>query len=321
MSLAIRSGPPQAHPESPAGALWALARPRLTLYVTLLPFAGYGWAHWDRAFHMVNPVGLALVLTAWWLLHAGTLWLNAAVDRDEGEVLMGRAVAVPAGASAAGYVALALAVGLATAAGWRIGFAAGICAALAVLYSHPLTLWKGHPLGGPAVNVIGYGVLSPAVGYGLVGAPVTPRTLVVWSLVVSGVFGAYLIAQAFQRSEDAERGYRTLVVTHGPGRVLALARVCVAICLGGAVLLAVVGWVPRACGLVGFAWWPIDQHLARWALLPDGGTEADARHAASLLLGAALLGLALALGAYLVALAIGSPPAGLGTAAGRPWGS
>ena len=54
--------------------------------------------------HFVSA--LALVLLAWVALHAGTLWLNAALDRDEGEVLWGRAVPVPANAALGGYAAL-----------------------------------------------------------------------------------------------------------------------------------------------------------------------------------------------------------------------
>src|SRR5262249_44230701 len=98
---------------SPWTALGTLARPRLLPFVLLLPLFGYGWAHWDHAVNMCRLADLLGVLAAWALLQTGTLWLNAALDRDQAPVLMGRAVAVPAAAVPAGYAALAFAVMLA----------------------------------------------------------------------------------------------------------------------------------------------------------------------------------------------------------------
>ena len=48
-----------------------------------------------RALDWERPWSLLGVLAAWSWLNAGTLWLNAAVDRDEGEVLFGRSVKPP----------------------------------------------------------------------------------------------------------------------------------------------------------------------------------------------------------------------------------
>lgn len=299
-------------------ALWTLARPRLLPYVLLLPCLGYGWAHWDRALRTRAPVGLLLVLLAWALLHAGTLWLNAALDQDEGEVLFGRAVRPPPSAVSAGYAALVGSVALAFAADPVAGAAAAVCAVLAVLYSHPRVVWKGHALGGPFVNLVGYGLLSPLAGWAVVDVAPDVRTLVAWALGSSGVLGAYFMAQAFQREEDAARGYRTLIVTHGPRAVLTAARVCLAIGLIGGVLLALIGWIPRICAFGAPLWWRCDRWLAAWSEQPDGGNEAWARGLASRLLVTALVGLGLALGEYARESLAGEPVAGLGTAAGHP---
>src|SRR5437868_4470422 len=115
-------------------ALWVLARPRLMPFVLLLPIVGFGWGHWDRALTLRGETGLPWVLAAWLLLQAGTMWLNAALDRDSGEILMGRAIAVPAAITPCAYLALSLAVVCAFAGNVVSGCACALCAILAILY-------------------------------------------------------------------------------------------------------------------------------------------------------------------------------------------
>lgn len=301
-----------------ARALWVLARPRLMPYVMLLPLVGYGWAHWDRALTPQGAEDLIWVLAAWALLHAGTLWLNAAVDQDEGEVLMGEAIAVPPGTPAFGYAALALCVVLAAGADPLSGAAAAICAVLAVLYSHPATVWKGHPVLGPAVNVVGYGLLSPMAGWALVDVSPNPRTLVVWGTGGLGLLGCYFAAQAFQGEEDRARGYRTLVVTHGPRAAVWAGRACIAAGFVICVVLAAIGWFPRICLLAAPLWLWVDRWFALWLREEDGGDEGWARGMANRLFVAGLLVLGLSLGAYYDQARRDVPVAGLGTAAGLP---
>src|SRR5688572_28972897 len=74
---------------------WLLARPGGAVCVAALPLLGWGFAHWDHARGAAGVTGIVLTIAAWLALHAGTLWLNAALDRDAGEVLLGRSVAVP----------------------------------------------------------------------------------------------------------------------------------------------------------------------------------------------------------------------------------
>jgi len=298
--------------------LWVLSRPRLAPYVLALVLAGYGWAHWDRALTMRGGAGLPWVLVGWWFLHAGTLWLNAAVDRDEGEVLMGEAVEPPEGIELWGYAALVAAVASSGMGGPIAGGGALICALLAVAYSHPALLWKGHPLGGPLVNGLGYGLLSPMVGWSLVGVPLNPRTAVAWVLGFIGILGCYFAAQVFQEREDSERGYRTMVVVLGASSTLLVARVAVAVTLWGAVALAILGWIPRGClALAPAALW-VDRWFAAWARLPDGGDESAAREMARRLLISAFIGVLAATVVYLDDSFHGRPVAGLSTAAGLP---
>ena len=299
-------------------ALWVLARPRLMPYVWLLVAVGAAWAHWDRALVLRNGEALLWVMLAWTLLHAGTLWLNASVDRDDGEVLFGEAVEPPTGTAALGYVALVASVGIAFYAHLLAGVACALCAVLAVCYSHPRLLWKGHPIGGPLVNLVGYGLVSPLAGWVVVGVPANPRTLVVWLLGAFGVLGTYFAAQAFQRDEDARRGYRTLVVTHGPRVTIQAARALVmtAACLG--MCLAAIGWFPRICLLAAPLIWALDRWMRHWAEQPGGGTEAWARGTAKRMLWMGVAGIVLASGEYVRASFQGEPVAGLGTHAGHP---
>lgn len=299
-------------------ALWHLSRPKLLPFVLLLVLCGYGFGHWDRALTDQGGWRIFAVLVAWTALHAGTLWLNAAVDRDEGEVLYGKVVPPPAYTAAAGYAALALCVAVGASQGLAIGVVAAACALLAALYSHPSTFWKGHPVGGPFVNVVGYGLLSPLAGFLVVGVPPTERAAAVWVLGGVGVLGQFFAAQAFQRDEDAARGYRTLVVTHGPQACVDAARWATLAGMVGGIVLAAVGWVPRVC-LVALpvAYW-VDSHYRAWRRLPDGGGERQARELARRLLAGALLAIGLCFADYFYAMALGQPVAGLGTAAGHP---
>lgn len=299
-------------------AWWWLSRPRLAPFVMLLPFLGWAFAHWDRALPTQHPVAFLGVAIAWWWLHAGTLWLNAAVDRDEGEVLMGRTVPPPPGTAWLGYLGLAVSVIVATLAHPAAGIAAFLCAIMAVLYSHPATLWKAHPLGGPFVNWFGYGILSPLAGWVVAGVGLNPRTVVLWALGSLGVLGAYFAAQAFQGQEDRERGYRTLVVTHGPRATLLAARACLAIAFVGGVTLALIGWLPRICLVATVGWFAADRFFAQWLAQPDGGDESWARGFANRLLLALLIGVTLAFGQYVFDSLNGQPVAGLGTAGGHP---
>lgn len=304
------------HPMTTLIALWHLSRPRLLPYVLCLVIVGMAWGHWDRALTLRGMEGLGWVLLAWWALHAGTLWLNAALDQDEGEVLYGRAVRPPKHVALVGYAALLLTVGLAVAAGSVAGGCALGCALLSVLYSHPKTQWKGHPIGGPLVNGLGYGLLSPMAGWSLVGVSATPRTVAAWGLGLAGVLSCYFMAQAFQEAEDAERGYRTLVVTHGPDGALFAARLCLAVAFAGGMLLAAVGWFPRICLLGAPLWWWVDRWLLHWH--QEGGGERRARVFAGRILLSLLVMLALVFSDYAWESYAGQPVAGLGTAAGHP---
>ena len=303
-------------------SLLRLSRPALLPFILLLPLIGFGWACWSFAVDPSAPAvsNLILVLAAWAALNVATMWLNAALDRDEGEVLFGRPVAVPRGITAFALAAFAAAVLLGFLAGLLPGVLALLCTVLSLLYSSPWTAWKGHPLGGPFVNFVGYGLASPLAGWAIVGVPPDVRSVLVWFLGASGVLGCYFAVQAFQRDEDAARGYRTLVVTHGPRGALLAARLCLGAGFLGGTILAAAGWLPRVCLVfLPIGLW-IDRGLARWAQQPNGGSERWARGLALRLFVGAAVTIGLAYLDYWREAESGPDVAGRGTVRGTPKG-
>ncbi|MBN2197311.1 MAG: UbiA prenyltransferase family protein [Polyangiaceae bacterium] len=256
---------------APIAALVVHARLRMLPWVLGIVLFGYGFVHWDQDLYLVEPGRLGLLLVAWTFGHAGTMWLNAALDREEGAAIFTRGSAIPRGLHGAAYVALVLSVGVAAAANTRAAGCAFGCALLAVMYSHPRLAWKGHPLGGPLVNVLGYGVFSPLAGAAVASESISVRlvvTLALWSL---WLFGAYLSAQSFQEADDRRRGYRTFVVTHGPPAALAIARRSMNAAISGAFVLTLIGIYPRLPVLAFPGFLVADAWMRRWQLQSDGG--------------------------------------------------
>jgi 4-hydroxybenzoate polyprenyltransferase len=311
------SAAPAAHP-STARALWRLTRPRFAFWLLWIPFIGYGFALWDRALDWTNLEALLLVLLAWLALNAGTMWLNAALDRRERGSLFARPAPIPQHIVGDGYTALGLAVLLSVLANLYAGLCAVACAALAVLYSHPATAWKGHPVAGPVTNAVGYGLLSGLAGWVLVGVAMNVRTALTLALMSLWLLGATFAAQAFQREDDLRRGYRTLVVTHGPAACLRAARICMNAAVGAVLLLAIWGYYPRLCLLATPVFVLADRFMQQWMRQPEGGGP---RWAAGLIQRMLLGGIAifaLAYTDYLYAHHTGGEVAGLGTVVGRP---
>jgi 1,4-dihydroxy-2-naphthoate octaprenyltransferase len=299
------------------GAWWRLARPAGLWLPPLLPALGYGFAHWDRAVPAWRPAALGWLILAWAALQAGTLWLNAARDRDTGPVLLGHPTPIPHGTVTLGRAALLAAVALALPAGPLPALCAAGCAGLALLYSHPRHPWKAHPVGGPVVNVVGYGLLSPLAGWAILPAPPTARAGLTLGLCALTVLGWTWAAQAFQEAEDKARGDRTLVATHGPRAALGAAWLSTTAVTLGVAVLVVVGWYPRACGVALPALLMGNGLLLRWRARAPGAVEPVRG-----VIAAGLVGLVLMVGgataAHLWADHHDRPVAGLGTAAGHP---
>ena len=275
-----------------------LARPGMVPWLLLLVGLGFGFAHWDHALPLQDRevlFRLGSVLLSWTALHVGTMWRNAARDRDEGPVLFGRAVAPPPWLARGGDAALLLSVLAGVLAGPVPAASASLCAVMAVVYSHPRTAWKGRPILGPLINVLGYGVLTPLVGWAIVGVAVSPRVVVLLFGTGWVMAGLVFIAQVFQGEEDSARGDRTLVVTHGPVACIRWARACFGIAVGVLLVQALLGWLPRLLLLGLPLGLPLFLRLRSWARDPlvDGVQQARRVFGGLVVLGLALVGLAL----------------------------
>ena len=304
---------------SPWLALYKLARPRLLPFVLLLVSVGFVWAHWDRALPLTGAGAFVRVCVAWVGLHAATLWLNAVFDQDEGPVLFGEVVSPPPETPRVARGVLVSAVLLAATAGWLAGASALGCALMAEAYSNPRTAWKAHPIGGPAVNLVGYGLLTPLAGWSVVGVSYNARTASMGVAMWLGVAGCYLVAQAFQEAEDRARGYRTFVAVYGAPATLDAARAVFAAGYVWCSLVSLVGWLPWVCLLaVPTAWW-VDAALVQWkgVLGEPGGERMAAKVTLRLLVSACLVGGLLGVD-YVVDSLAGGPVAGLSTPSGRP---
>jgi 1,4-dihydroxy-2-naphthoate octaprenyltransferase len=301
-------------------ALTTLVRPRMLPLMWMAVFFGFMVGHWESGVHFRGGPAFALALLAWTTGHAGTMWLNAARDRDDGPVAFGRAVRVPAHTARFGYGALALTLVFAAPAGPVVLGCAALTVVLSILYSHPATAWKGHPIGGPVVNIVGYGILTPLAGLAASNGTVSIRTVAIFVIMALCIGGLYFAAQAFQQEEDQSRGDRTLVATHGPQVVLTATRTCFMAAGTVALTGTLLGWFPRSC-LVGLPLvWHVDRHLVHWRAQPGGGSPADAKQLVRRLLLLLFVLVTAAVVEYVWDQLHGAPPAGLNTAVvPQPW--
>lgn len=307
-------------PRRVVSALWTLTRPFGMLLVALLPLIGFGFAYWDHgciAPGLSAVPSLLFLMAVWAVPHAGTMWLNAALDRDESPTLFGRSVAVPPHIEWLAYATLIASLVAAAVADYRLMLAVLACAILSVLYSHPKTAWKGHAILGPLTNVLGYGVLSPLGGFFLSGFPATVRGAAVLLTSVPWIAAAYFAAQAFQQEDDRARGYQTLVATHGPVVTLKVTRAMFHLALLMTFALSAAGWFPRTVLLAMPLFFWVDRVLVHWMREPGGGDASWAKRFFSRL---SLVGLIIVLLVsldYELSMRELGLPGGLTTASGR----
>jgi 4-hydroxybenzoate polyprenyltransferase len=160
----------------------------------------------------------ALLGTALWVvcLNGGTLALNSAFDRDEGDVAYLRQPPPPPRKLAAfgfGLMVLGFGGALLLPLGYRVAYL--LCMALSVLYSVPPFRLKAVAGADWLINMWGFGTLTPYAGWAATGLPVGS----VGVLVLLGfcpLFAAlYPLTQIYQFEEDARRGDRTLALSLG----------------------------------------------------------------------------------------------------------
>jgi 4-hydroxybenzoate polyprenyltransferase len=170
--------------------------------------------------------GPALVGLVLWVvcLNGGSLALNSAFDRDEGDVAYLRRPPVPPRHLAAFSIVL-------MAAGQILAFRLpapypvlyAVCLVLSVAYSVPPLRLKAVAGADWVINMWGFGTLTPYAGWAATGVPIEPAR----GLVLLGfcpLFAAlYPLTQLYQLEEDRRRGDRTLACVLGVRRSLSAA--------------------------------------------------------------------------------------------------
>jgi lycopene elongase/hydratase (dihydrobisanhydrobacterioruberin-forming) len=157
-------------------------------------------------------------------LNGGTLALNSAYDRDEGDIAYLRQPP-PAPPHLAGFGLGLMFVGAGSAfllpRGYTLAYLA--CLLLSVLYSVPPVRLKAVPGIDWLINMVGFGTLTPYAGWAATGLPIGPAGRLVL-LAFCPLFAAlYPLTQIYQIEEDTRRGDRTLARVIGVGGSLVLA--------------------------------------------------------------------------------------------------
>jgi len=214
------------------------------------------------------PPGAALLGWAVFvvLLNGGTLAINSAFDRDEGDIGYLRQPPPPPRFLAQGAgLMLAASLGLGFLLPPLFAWSNAACVAMAVLYSVPPVRLKARAGWDLFINCLGFGLLTPLAGWGLTGRPLAGGMLAV-AAGFAFLFGAlYPTTQIYQVDEDRARGDRTLVIVLGEGASLGLAAL---LALGAHLLFAWGAWHLGRPGLRQA--WSLGLSLAVWlgVLLP-----------------------------------------------------
>jgi lycopene elongase/hydratase (dihydrobisanhydrobacterioruberin-forming) len=217
---------------------------------------------WFLATGLRAPSGNAWLGIASWvvLLNGGTLALNSAFDRDEGDIAFLRNPPQPPRYLAI-FAALLMAAGLALT--WRLPGTYRalyvVCVVMSIAYSVPPIRLKSVAGMDWVINMIGFGTLTPYAAWAITGRPLDgPFAPVLWSF--TPLFAAlYPLTQLYQMDEDRARGDRTLALRLGARGSLTVAVFCAALAFG---MLAMAGW--RS------GWY--DYELKRWGALAIAAT-------------------------------------------------
>lgn len=180
-------------------------------------------------------LGPALLGSALWVvcLNGGTLALNSAYDRDEGDIAYLRQPPPPPphlASFGSGLMALGLLGSVLLPAPYRIAYA--VCLGLSVLYSVPPLRLKAVPGADWIINMVGFGTLTPYAGWAATGLPLDPAGGLVL-LAFGPLFAAlYPLTQIYQLEEDRRRGDRTLAGILGIRRSLVASVVAAGLAFG-----------------------------------------------------------------------------------------
>ena len=216
-----------------------------------------------------RSLGAAAAGVALWVacLNGGTLAINSAFDRDEGDIAYLRRPPPPPRFLFAFGLAMMLA-GVAGAMllprGYLFAYAA--CLVLSVAYSVPPVRLKAVAGADWLINMVGFGTLTPYAGWAATGRPLDFPHALVLAAFCPLFASLYPLTQIYQLDEDIRRGDRTLAVRLGAERSLDVALVAAAVAFGLLAWAAVrSGWMLAGDGLV--RWAALTVAAAAWGVV------------------------------------------------------
>ena len=195
----------------------------------------------------------ALAALAWGILgNGGTLALNSAFDKDEGDIgYLEQPPPVPRHLLPFALVLLLLGLPVAMAVGVRFTAVYLVCLVLSVVYSMPPLRFKARAGLDVLTNATGYGALTLYAGWAAADQPfVSPIVNVVMAFFCFFV-GFYPLTQIYQFAEDRKRGDSTLALALGKENALRVALASVGVGFGFLALEAVLHYrTVRSAGLL-----------------------------------------------------------------------
>jgi 4-hydroxybenzoate polyprenyltransferase len=157
-------------------------------------------------------------------LNGGTLAINSAFDRDEGDIgYLRHPPPVPGHLFTFGMGLMVAGGALSLLLPPAFTVAYGICFILSVLYSVPPFRFKAVAGVDWLINMVGFGSLTPYAGWALTGRPLDRPALLVFAAFAPLFAALYPLTQMYQLDEDRRRGDRTLALMLGERASLLLA--------------------------------------------------------------------------------------------------
>lgn len=157
-------------------------------------------------------------------LNGGTLAINSAFDKDEGDIgYLKSPPPVPRHLALLSLLLMAAGQILAIQLPRGFAIAYGVCFAMSLLYSVPPIRLKAVAGLDWVINMVGFGTLTPYAGYAATGHRATPAHVLVLISFMPLFASLYPLTQLYQFEEDQRRGDRTLALILGMKRSLQLA--------------------------------------------------------------------------------------------------
>jgi lycopene elongase/hydratase (dihydrobisanhydrobacterioruberin-forming) len=203
-------------------------------------------AHMSVGFFLANGFSLNKGNVTQWLLAAlvwgilgngGTLALNSAFDRDEGDIgYLDDPPPVPDHLALFAIILMVLGLPIAFLLGWRFFLATLICFFMSVLYSVPPFRFKARAGLDVLINSTGFGGLTINAGWAATSRATLPPIINVALAFFFFFVGLYPLSQIYQMEEDSSRGDHTLSLALGKQNALLVA--CFGVGTGFAFLLS-----------------------------------------------------------------------------------